>query len=314
LEKFGSFSSMLGIFASAFTRTPLVNALNASAGAMKAITQGDKDTYEAQYQKWKDNATLASKHLGEERERLKGIVDLQKEDFSLALAQARGLAAEKGWSAVGLQAMAGDAEGLGKLLASLDKGSEGYKAAMDQMRMIHEQKSTELTQARIDALKEGKPLTATEEKIREKEMTADQGLDDITKLRNLLEEKKARAGIAGSLESYGEPLENLFIDDAAGQQEFEGILSHLQKQMEGTGRTSATELGLIKSMTGGEGFKNSTAGMLTKMNNIQDWLMEDKNGASKALGKRQDALFGTEEPSALTGANPWDDAPVVSGE
>ena len=49
LEKFGSMSSMLGIFASMFTRTPVVNALNASASAMKAMVFARKRSNAATY-------------------------------------------------------------------------------------------------------------------------------------------------------------------------------------------------------------------------------------------------------------------------
>ena len=45
VRAFGSLGSVFGILASAFTRTPMVNALNASAAAMDAIKAGDEQAY-----------------------------------------------------------------------------------------------------------------------------------------------------------------------------------------------------------------------------------------------------------------------------
>src|ERR1700689_2100246 len=50
LRQFGSMASMIGIFASAFTKKPILNALNASADAMKAEQAGNKEAYDRAYQ------------------------------------------------------------------------------------------------------------------------------------------------------------------------------------------------------------------------------------------------------------------------
>lgn len=59
ITAFGSFGSVFGIIASAFTRNPMVNALNASAAAMDAIKTGDKESYERAYKAWQDNTKQA---------------------------------------------------------------------------------------------------------------------------------------------------------------------------------------------------------------------------------------------------------------
>lgn len=56
---FGSFGSAFGIMASAFTRNPMVNALNASAAAMDALKAGDEKSYERAYKAWQDNTKQA---------------------------------------------------------------------------------------------------------------------------------------------------------------------------------------------------------------------------------------------------------------
>lgn len=138
LERFGSMSSMLGVFASLFTKKPLENALNASAGAMKAMNEGNEADYNRAYQKWQDKAKLAMEHAKEDRERLKDIIDLQDRDVSLSIAQAKALAAERGWPAVALNAQAGDLEGLSKLYESTGKAVNGYKDSMDFLKEQHE--------------------------------------------------------------------------------------------------------------------------------------------------------------------------------
>ena len=55
IEAFGSFGSVFGILASAFTHAPMENALNASAAAMNAIKEGDAKSYDRAYKAWEQN-------------------------------------------------------------------------------------------------------------------------------------------------------------------------------------------------------------------------------------------------------------------
>lgn len=59
IEAFGSFGSVFGILASAFTHAPMENALNASAAAMTAIKEGDKTAYDRAYQAQEHNFKMA---------------------------------------------------------------------------------------------------------------------------------------------------------------------------------------------------------------------------------------------------------------
>jgi len=67
LEDFASLGSIFGILASAFTKTPMTSALNASAAAMTAIKNSDEEGYKSAYQAWKDNTALAMKRFDMER-------------------------------------------------------------------------------------------------------------------------------------------------------------------------------------------------------------------------------------------------------
>src|SRR5262245_51739784 len=62
-EAFGSFASVFGIIASAFTRAPMENALNASAAAMTSIHKGDMESYERNFASWKTNMELVQKRF-----------------------------------------------------------------------------------------------------------------------------------------------------------------------------------------------------------------------------------------------------------
>lgn len=68
IEKFASLGSIFGLLASAFTKTPLTSALNASAAAMNSIKDHDEEGYKSAYEAWKENTGLALKRFGMERE------------------------------------------------------------------------------------------------------------------------------------------------------------------------------------------------------------------------------------------------------
>jgi hypothetical protein len=67
IESFASIGSIFGLLASAFTKTPLTSALNASAAAMTAINQHDEKAYQSAYDAWKENTSLAMKRFDMER-------------------------------------------------------------------------------------------------------------------------------------------------------------------------------------------------------------------------------------------------------
>lgn len=67
IEAFGSIGSIFGILASAFTKTPITSALNASAAAMTAIHTKDEQAYKSAYEAWKENTSLAMKRFDIER-------------------------------------------------------------------------------------------------------------------------------------------------------------------------------------------------------------------------------------------------------
>jgi len=67
LEQFGSVGTIFALAASAFTKQPMVSALNAGAAAMTAIKQSDEAGYKSAYEAWKQNTDLALKRFDMER-------------------------------------------------------------------------------------------------------------------------------------------------------------------------------------------------------------------------------------------------------
>lgn len=59
IEGFGSVGGVFAMVASAFTKTPMDNAINGMAGALNSIKAGDEAAYERAYGSWKDNTKLA---------------------------------------------------------------------------------------------------------------------------------------------------------------------------------------------------------------------------------------------------------------
>lgn len=59
IEGFGSVGGLFAMVASAFTKTPMDNAINGMAGALNSIKAGDEAAYTRAYDSWKDNTKLA---------------------------------------------------------------------------------------------------------------------------------------------------------------------------------------------------------------------------------------------------------------
>ncbi len=80
VQAFGSFASVFGIIASAFTHAPVENALNASAAAMTAIKENDDQGYNRAHSAWKENMDLTIKRAGLEQTAYRDAMDLMKTD------------------------------------------------------------------------------------------------------------------------------------------------------------------------------------------------------------------------------------------
>src|SRR5215472_1063256 len=86
-KAFASPISMFALLASAFTRAPAVNSLNALAAGMEAVKAGDQAAYDRAHEAWKQNNDLMKERFEMEREHFQDGMSLMKTDFELGNAK-----------------------------------------------------------------------------------------------------------------------------------------------------------------------------------------------------------------------------------
>lgn len=93
LKSYGaSMAGLLGIV-SAFTRAPMVDAMNAAAASINAIKANNTAEYDTAFNTWKANSDFAFKKLSWENEQLQSAINLATTDYNAAEAHIRSLAA-----------------------------------------------------------------------------------------------------------------------------------------------------------------------------------------------------------------------------
>lgn len=96
LETFGSLGSVFGILASAFTRAPMENALNASAAAMNAVKAANDEDYKKAYTSWKDNMALVEKRHNMIQAQFNDAQALFRTDMAAGTVKAQNIATRYG--------------------------------------------------------------------------------------------------------------------------------------------------------------------------------------------------------------------------
>ncbi len=79
MEAFGSFAMVAALGMSAFTRSPMTASLNAMAGVMNGIKEGNDQAYERDYAAWKANNDVTMKRFGILKDQLSSDMDLWKQ-------------------------------------------------------------------------------------------------------------------------------------------------------------------------------------------------------------------------------------------
>jgi len=92
IENFGSAGSVFAILASAFTRTPMTNALNGAAAAMAASKDADESNYDKAFDAFKKNSDLALKRHEIQRNAYADAQTLLKTDMVAGEAAMRAVA------------------------------------------------------------------------------------------------------------------------------------------------------------------------------------------------------------------------------
>lgn len=125
LEAFGSWGSIFAMVASAFTHTPMTNALNASAAAMNAIKTNDQEAYKTAFEAWKENSRLAIERHRMQYEDYQAAADKMKTDMAQGNAMLSVVAAKYGDQATALMNESGLYKELDNLWSSRQRAAEG---------------------------------------------------------------------------------------------------------------------------------------------------------------------------------------------
>jgi hypothetical protein len=96
IEQFGSFAFIAATLASAFTRQPMTNALNAAGAAMEATNKRDSENYDKAYDAFKLNADLAIKRHNIQHEAYQDAIERLNVDKAVGLSELEMLAAKFG--------------------------------------------------------------------------------------------------------------------------------------------------------------------------------------------------------------------------
>jgi hypothetical protein len=85
LSAFGSAAGLLAGVASLFSRAPLTTSLNALAGGMKAIHEGNAEDYQRKYDEWQKNTDYAFKTFDAQNKAYTQLIDLAQTDYNAAV-------------------------------------------------------------------------------------------------------------------------------------------------------------------------------------------------------------------------------------
>lgn len=133
LQAFGSAASIFAIAASAFTHTPITNALNGSAAAMQAIKKGDEEGYQRNYDAWKENTKIALERHNAQHEDYQDAIEKMKTDMATGAAMLTAATAKYGDRATALMNEAGLMEKLGSLQESRANAARAMLQALPQL-------------------------------------------------------------------------------------------------------------------------------------------------------------------------------------
>lgn len=141
ITAFGSFGSVFGILASAFTHAPMENALNASAAAMTAIKQGDDKAYDRAHKAWEDNLKMAMDRHKIQHDAYQDAVSLLSTNMQAAQIKLQVLAARFGDKQVQTLLEAGMSKEVEEVLAARQRNALALQEAMPKIVAANAQMS-----------------------------------------------------------------------------------------------------------------------------------------------------------------------------
>lgn len=144
-EQFGSAASVLATLGALATRRPLVAALNASAGAMKAMQTRDSEAFKQNLETWKANSEYAGKYAQWQLDRYKSALENHKGTQESLFGQLRAIASID-QDAVAQHAMqTGDLQVVEKFMADRQSQIERYSDHQLKLAEFGERQKHDLT-------------------------------------------------------------------------------------------------------------------------------------------------------------------------
>lgn len=134
IQAFGSFGSVFAIAASAFTHTPIINALNGSAAAMQAIKNRDEESYNQAYDAWDKNIHVALDRHNLQHQDYEDAFDRMKNNMAQGQAMLTATAAKYGDQAATLMNEAGLYERLGGLQEARANAARGLLTVLPDLQ------------------------------------------------------------------------------------------------------------------------------------------------------------------------------------
>ena len=159
LKAFGSTATALAVIASAFTRTPLVNALNAAAVSMRSIRSNQLSAYADAKETWKENVDIALKNSDLEYKGYQAALDRMKTNYDIGMSMWRDTANTYGNMAAGALTEVKD-------MAEMANAQQRLNMQIDEHRAALEDRARQWDQSIVAAKKAnpGYDKMSTEEK------------------------------------------------------------------------------------------------------------------------------------------------------
>ena len=297
---FGSFGSVFGILASAFTHAPMENALNASAAAMNAIHANDDKAYDRAYKAWQDNEALAVKRANLQHAAYQDAISLMQTNAEMGANKLKLEFIKFGDQKNLVLHENGMDEDVFKNIAAFEKARTGLEESFAGRLRSNQQMSEIMTDPRFK-LPPGDPKRG--EMIREAELRWKQSknADDEFNRQYLLEHqddfnseqyaKDYGAFKAGQHSTFDQETMSRWDDehpDATSEQrrDFMNTLPGAK----GKGASSAGNTDLTKD--------RKIAAQVTA--EMAEWKKEHPDATAAEIGQKQDALF--RQHTAASGA------------
>jgi hypothetical protein len=166
IEGFGSMGGLFAMVASAFTKTPMENAINGMAGAINSIKDGNEQGYQRAYDAFKTNVKLADQRFKTQHELYTDALGLSSVDMAASDAKLRNAAVRFGDQHILMLAEHGMIKEIYELQEARAKAHE---------QMMQSAKATDLyavQKAAVDAVKKG--FEPTGDPMRDKMLIAAQ--------------------------------------------------------------------------------------------------------------------------------------------